>query len=81
MSEKQTADAVNNYVLNDDTLDELQYFKHKQPINIRATCSFNTWDKDIHSRGLEKENYKSKYVVSYKATHLKHCDLYMHSQV
>jgi len=45
MSEKQTADAVNNYVLNDNTLDELQYFKHKQPINIRATCSFNTWEK------------------------------------
>jgi hypothetical protein len=30
MSEKQKADAANNYVLNDDVLDEIQYFKHKQ---------------------------------------------------
>jgi hypothetical protein len=30
MSEKQNIDAVNKYVLNDDMLDELQYFKHKQ---------------------------------------------------
>ena len=47
MSEKQIADAVNNYVLNDDMLHELQYFRHKQSINIRATCTFNTCDKDI----------------------------------
>jgi hypothetical protein len=44
MSEKQTADAVNNYVMNDVVLDELQYLKHAQSINIRATFTFNTRD-------------------------------------
>ena len=58
MSEKQTADAVNNYVLNDDMLDELRYFRHKKSMNIRATCTYNTCDKDIHSRDLKIENYK-----------------------
>jgi hypothetical protein len=53
VSEKQTADAANNYVLNDDVLDELQNFKHAQSTNISATCTYNTCDKDIHIRGLE----------------------------
>jgi hypothetical protein len=81
ISDKQTADAVNNYVLKDDMLHELQYFRHKQFTNITTTCTFNTCDKDIHSRGLEIENYKPKHVVSYNATRLKDCDQYMHSQV
>jgi hypothetical protein len=74
MSDKQTADAVNTYVPNGDMLDELQYFRHKQFINIRANCTFNACDKGIHSRGLEMDKYKLKYsyVVSYNVTHLQH---------